>query len=150
MLREIKAGEEITIMYCDLLQPQEARKEKLIQTHRFTCDCSLCTLPVTSVETKNVNANRTLIKQTIAKLNSASPERVGLNVLQKAVLAAEHEGLATYKAQLLYLGGAILLHGDRSQAVLALSCLYQAKDLYQVLEGPDSFHVAELQKCIGR
>lgn len=145
----MKAGEEITIMYCDLLQPQKVRKEKLLQTHRFMCGCSLCILPPTSAESKKSNDNRLFIQQTIATLNSATAEQVGLAVLEKAILAADEEALVTYKAQLLYLGGAILLHGDKSQAMMALSWLQQAKDLYQILEGADSYHVAELQKCIG-
>ncbi|KAK3680889.1 hypothetical protein B0T22DRAFT_474324 [Podospora appendiculata] len=43
-IRDITAGEEITISYIEPL-PSQARKAKLLRTWGFTCTCSLCTSP---------------------------------------------------------------------------------------------------------
>ena len=40
--REIKAGEEITIGYCDLSTPRHVRCEMLWKNYKFLCNCSLC------------------------------------------------------------------------------------------------------------
>ena len=40
--RDVNAGEEITIGYCDLFAPRHIRHETLLENYKFLCDCSLC------------------------------------------------------------------------------------------------------------
>ena len=40
--RDVNAGEEITIGYCDLSAPRHIRHETLLENYKFLCDCSLC------------------------------------------------------------------------------------------------------------
>lgn len=94
------------------------------------------------------DSNRMTIKETIEVLAWASaalfmqPEK-----LRKAITLAEQEDLVAYKAQLLYLGGVCLMHGEKeSDALEGVKCLQRAEVLYAVLEGPDSYHVQEIQQ----
>ncbi|KAH7104832.1 hypothetical protein BKA62DRAFT_613781 [Auriculariales sp. MPI-PUGE-AT-0066] len=42
--RSIRKGEEVTISYnCELMQPTVARRGRLFDTYRFTCECGACT-----------------------------------------------------------------------------------------------------------
>ena len=40
--RKIKAGEEITISYCDATSPTHMRRKELWEGYKFICDCSWC------------------------------------------------------------------------------------------------------------
>ncbi|KAG6293350.1 hypothetical protein E4U09_003029 [Claviceps aff. purpurea] len=44
-IRDIDAGEEITLSYVDYLQSRERRKRTLKDYYDFTCSCGLCSLP---------------------------------------------------------------------------------------------------------
>ncbi|KAG6026469.1 hypothetical protein E4U19_002594 [Claviceps sp. Clav32 group G5] len=44
-IRDIDAGEEITLSYVDYLQNRELRKRTLKDYYDFTCSCRLCSLP---------------------------------------------------------------------------------------------------------
>ena len=43
MIRPIAPGEELTFTYTDLYLPRTDRREKLLGSHCFACDCSRCT-----------------------------------------------------------------------------------------------------------
>lgn len=137
-------------MYCDLLQTQEQRREALYRSHRFVCTCDFCLAPATSIQTKNSNHNRVFIKQIIEKLaDPSNVEKVDINDMRKAILMSEQEALICSKAQLLYVGGASLLVRSREEAREGLQWLHQAKILYGMLEGKDSYHVEEIKHYIG-
>jgi len=59
-LRDIKAGEEITICYKDP-ETYQARRAKLRGSFGFDCDCSLCSLPLE--ERQKSDTRRTRIAQ---------------------------------------------------------------------------------------
>ena len=40
--RTIRAGDEITIGYCDVSAPRHVRRESLWKNYKFLCDCPLC------------------------------------------------------------------------------------------------------------
>lgn len=42
-VRDIKAGEELTICYTDPLMPSEERKLSLLDRYAFDCTCAACT-----------------------------------------------------------------------------------------------------------
>ena len=63
---------------------------------------------------------------------------------------AEQEALPAYRAQLLYYGGASLLHRDKPHAGVALKWLQQAKMIYEQLEGKESYNVAELSDILAK
>jgi len=44
-VRPIKAGEQVTISYTDMLQSAATRSRHLLQLWHFNCTCSFCTLP---------------------------------------------------------------------------------------------------------
>ncbi|KAG6095254.1 hypothetical protein E4U30_002606 [Claviceps sp. LM220 group G6] len=44
-IRDINAGEEITVPYVEFLKPRESRQSALKDSFHFTCRCSLCSLP---------------------------------------------------------------------------------------------------------
>lgn len=146
---DIRAGEEITVMYCDLLKSQKIRQETLLKTHRFTCDCEVCGNPNDAGQIQASDSNRLRIKQTIDKLSSSSPKAIELADLQRAIVAADQDGLVTHKAQIFYLGGVLISERELAKPALALSWLREAKRLYAALEGEESHHVAELRICIG-
>lgn len=135
-------------MYCELLQTQEARRESLYRSHRFLCHCDFCSTPPSSIQTKKSDENRIFIRDTIARLGASGAATVSTADIHKAILICDQETLVTYKAQLLYLGGASLLHRDRPHVVEAVRWLKQAQSLYEALEGRDSYHVAELGENI--
>eukprot|EP01043_Picozoa_sp_COSAG02_P057589 COSAG02_NODE_7017_length_3225_cov_8.096929_2_plen_272_part_00 len=43
MIRPIAPGEELTFTYTDLYLPRTDRRDKLLNSHCFVCDCSRCT-----------------------------------------------------------------------------------------------------------
>lgn len=132
-------------MYCELLQSQEARRESLYRSHRFLCHCDFCSTPPSSIQTKKSDENRIFIRDTVAILDAAA---VPIADIHKGILICDQEALVTYKAQLLYLGGASLLHRDKVHAAEAVRWLHQAKRLYEALEGKESYHVVELRDSL--
>ncbi|KAF5375551.1 hypothetical protein D9615_009159 [Tricholomella constricta] len=44
-LRPIEPAEEITMIYTDVTQPRDTRRERLLAHYGFTCMCEFCTLP---------------------------------------------------------------------------------------------------------
>lgn len=136
-------------MYCDLLQTQEGRREALYRSHRFVCSCDFCSTPPTSIQTKNSNSNRLYIKNVIQRLASSSATRlINADEIRKAILLAEQEALIPYKAQLLYLGEVSLMRGGRQTTIEGARWLEQAKELYQAMEGSDSYHVSQIGQYI--
>lgn len=131
-------------MYCDLLQTQEARRDSLYRSHRFLCQCDFCSVPPLSIQAKNSNSNRLFIKETLSRLVSENDKNVSISETHRAILMTDQEALPSYKAQLMYFGGASLLQRDKAHAGQAIKWLQQAKRLYEQLEGTESYNVAEL------
>jgi SET and MYND domain-containing protein len=40
--QEVKAGEEVTISYCDVSAPRHLRRKELFEGYKFDCDCHWC------------------------------------------------------------------------------------------------------------
>lgn len=71
--RTIKAGEEITISYVDVLQASLGRRVQLATTYNFTCSCNWCSLPKAKQAESNTRRNEIANRQK----TSSSQARIG-------------------------------------------------------------------------
>ncbi|KAG6293351.1 hypothetical protein E4U09_003030 [Claviceps aff. purpurea] len=129
-IRDIDAGEEITISYVELLEKRESRQKTLRELFGFTCSCRLCSLP----DEQSQERDRKLDQ--IARLNKLWKYAGGeefttlplktLGYLHSLVrlyseLGLEDDGFATVYKDAAYF---VLLHGDAARA-----CLFSLKAL---------------------
>jgi hypothetical protein len=65
-LRDIEAGEEITVSYINLLTPRKIRFDILYNRHGFACGCAACDL--STEHGRQSNANRTRLADLLEQL----------------------------------------------------------------------------------
>ena len=131
-------------MYTDTLASARDRQKSLLQTYRFICKCSFCSL--SSSKQKESDDNRLFIKQTIDTLSIVPVMSVPLDVMSKAVLLAEREKIFVYVTQLWYLGGCSLSLRGKNETSLqeAIHWLRKAKEGYTLINGIDGYHVRDI------
>lgn len=143
-MRDIRAGEEITIMYTDTLGSRATRRDSLLESHRFICKCAFCSLPREAA--KISDANRAFLKATVDRLSTTDVELIPLEELQKAVRLAEQEEVWIYRTQILHLGAASLFEfRNRDMAEVGVKMLAEAQKGYATMEGEESYHAVDLK-----
>jgi len=140
--RDIKADEEITIMYTNPLESRAVRRDSLIESHHFVCTCNFCLLPAEA--SKASDGNRLFVKTVLKTLSVNPPVKVRLAQLRKAIQLAESEQLLVYKVQLYHLGACSLMLQGNEEKRVAQEWLKKAKEGYGRTEGRESYHIDDL------
>ncbi|KAE9407491.1 SET domain-containing protein [Gymnopus androsaceus JB14] len=134
-ITDIEIGEEITIMYTNLLEPRALRKASLEANYFFTCSCKACTAD--AVTARASDARRVQLSQMIRRLeNGPRSSSPSLRELQDMLQAADTEGLGATYAQLLFYGSGRVMALGKTQ--LGMEWLQKAKKLYLNSEGEHS------------
>ncbi|CAL1706928.1 unnamed protein product [Somion occarium] len=144
-MNDIAGGEEITITYMDLCLPKAERQAYLSRTRYFTCGCATCSTP--AAELGQSDARRAQIGRLIERLDTLDtphlPERSSLDELERALAAAEEEGLVKEYARVLLIGSQVLtIYGDLH---IAMNWAQRAKRLFIMVEGAGSYNVRRLE-----
>ncbi|KAI0951697.1 hypothetical protein AcV7_007721 [Taiwanofungus camphoratus] len=140
-IRDIAAGEEITITYTPLSAPRAERRAFLARTRFFACTCATCALP--PAKARESDARRVRIRDLLRKIEGARfPPRVPLQELQEAVGWARVEGLRVEEAQLLLCGSQVLTVYD--ELGVAVAWAREARRLFALIEGERSENIRKL------
>ena len=154
----IRAGEEISILYTDPLAPAHTRRDALLSVYRFVCACAFCAHG-TVAEKRASDSRRGALRALLVELGALPPRVVPLHKLQNGLEIAEQEHLWHYRTQIRHLGGASLLLAAQHAGVgtresfkcmkVAVEWLELARVGYRNMEGPDAYHVKELDALLG-
>jgi len=147
-LRNIPAGEEITLSYLDGGASKE-RQESLLQNFHFRCKCDLCSLPTRELNASDARILRAkTLDNTIGNWDSArhSPAKVLANA-RKLLGIYREEGIDDDRLPNLYWDAfqVVIMHGDQARAS---ECARRYVDLKILSEGQDSANVEEVQPYI--
>jgi len=143
-LRDIAAGEEITITYTRLCTSRSERQAALSGTRFFTCLCPTCSLPPPLRAQSDVR--RAQLADLIATLEDVEfPPRLPFEQLEQALANARDEGLVVEYGQVLLLGSQVLtiyyeLH-------VAVEWAEKARSLFLMIEGSGSQKVRKLEEA---
>jgi len=149
-LRNISAGEEITLSYLDGGASKE-RQESLLQNFQFRCKCDLCSLPARELKASDARILRAkTLDNTIGNWDSArySPKKILANARNLLGIYRE-EGIDDDRLANLYWDAfqVVIMHGDQARAS---ECARRYVDLKILSEGPDSANVEEVQPYISK
>ncbi|KAF9073357.1 SET domain-containing protein [Rhodocollybia butyracea] len=131
-IRDVEAGEEITIMYVNIAAQGRVRRSWLKEDYFFACGCNTCT--VSDAEAAASDGRRTQVGRIIRTLEM-NPSEAPLSQLelQDGLNMAKAEGLVVHYAQILWYGAARLARLNKRQ--LAADWLKRAKREYLIIEG---------------
>ena len=147
-IRDIKAGEEITISY-DTGGPSDFRQEHLRASFGFSCNCSICSLP--SLELQNSDTRRRQIQHLDNAIGNSDrvmnrPDECLADCRSLSrILEEEYRGSAIVLVARLYYDAfqISITHGDQARAKIFAQRGYEMR---VICEGEDS---PETQKMKG-
>ncbi|RYC86242.1 hypothetical protein BFJ63_vAg10884 [Fusarium oxysporum f. sp. narcissi] len=148
-LRDIDKGEEITITYVSILNNRRTRQEALRKKFKFTCSCSLCSLP------PHLSAESDRRLDEILRLDAriGRDGLVGILSDPKRVLGYVDQQVRLYNEQTLDDVGLPRAFFDAAQITVAHGDLARARVFTEraaagwlVLEGDDSPRVLNAKK----
>lgn len=132
-VRDLRAGEEITISYCDVLAPRAERQATLERLFCFRCACASCALVGTKA--RQSDERRAALGALLARIENPDGT-TPLERLRAGLQYAQQEALAARYAQVLFYGSACLM--CRMDFANGLEWARMAKAAYLDIEGPDS------------
>ncbi|KAF2477434.1 SET domain-containing protein [Lindgomyces ingoldianus] len=119
-LRDISEGEEITIFYLTDRPNRQARSEALLSSFRFTCSCSLCSLPTNERHKSDTNLDE--IKRLDELIGDGmtifSAPLQALHNVRKLLALLDNEGFADASVPRAYYDAfqIAITHGDMARA----------------------------------
>lgn len=140
-IRNIAAGEEITITYTSLCAPSAERCAFLATTRFFDCRCATCALPAAQLRVSD--ARRMCIREMLVKIEEARfPPRIPISELREAVGWARSEGLRVEEGRLLLCGSQVLTVYDGLD--VAMGWAKEARKVFETIEGARSEYLRKL------
>lgn len=139
--RDIAAGEEITISYCDVLRPRRERQESLQSLFAFRCHCETCEAP----RADESDDRRARLANLVARIETPDAS-VPLSMLQEGLQWSTKERLWAKYAQVLFYGSACLM--VRLDLVNGFEWARRARAEYLKLEGPQSATVKTINMLV--
>ncbi|KAG6299771.1 hypothetical protein E4U45_004312 [Claviceps purpurea] len=140
VIRDISAGEEITVSYVDFLRSREIRQIILKAAWDFTCSCRLCSLPDEQSQERDRKLDQIVRLEELCKLE---PKLFPLKTLRyyyaQICLYSELGRLDCGSARVYELAAYLTIaHGD-----LARACVFAEKTVavWTTVCGSDSQHV---------
>jgi hypothetical protein len=146
-LRDISEGEEITIFSLTDRPNCQARSEALLSSFRFTCSCSLCSLP--NDERHKSNKNLDQIKRLDELIGNGmtilSAPLQALHNVRKLLTLLDNEGIADASVPRAYFDAfqIAVMHGDLARASIFAE---RAASIRTVMEGEDSPTVHKMKR----
>jgi len=145
-LRDISEGEEITIFYLTDRPNRRARHEALLSSFRFTCSCSLCSLPTDErhKSDKNLDEIKRLDELVGNGMTVISAPLQALRNIRKLLALLDNEGIADASIPRAYYDAfqIAVMHGDLARASIFAE---RAASNRTVMEGKDSRTVQKME-----
>ncbi|OAL51541.1 SET domain-containing protein [Pyrenochaeta sp. DS3sAY3a] len=148
-VRDIPHGEELTIFYLSSRRNRDARREELQQNFKFTCTCTLCSLPPEQCKDSDAKLDRV---HAIDLIIEQRGER-GLVQKPRQMLHYVHEQVLLWSSPLPNNVGLTRAYPDAFQVAIANGDLARAKvfaervvALYLISLGADSPDVLEYRR----
>ena len=146
-LRDILEGEQITIFYLTDRPNRQARSEALLSSFRFTCSCSLCSLPDDERHKSDKNLDK--IKRLDELIGNGtmifSAPLQALHNVRKLLALLDNEGIADASVPRAYYDAfqIAVMHGDLARASIFAE---RAASTRIVMEGKDSPTVHKMER----
>lgn len=140
--RNIAKDQEITIMYTHLMCPRSERQAMLLDKFKFTCTCSICSLPPAKATASDTR--RQALARLDAYLDSLTlPPSMSLKCIEEGLGWASDEGMAVTYARLLLLGTTFCV--TKNDFITAKQWVKRAKKAYRKVEGEGSYDVKRME-----